>query len=486
MNKNIQQLALGSIFALACTLNMNAQVVSQKVGTNPTIITPSTAFEVESANKGVLLPRVALTGATDATTILAPTTSMLVYNTATAGTSPNNVTPGYYYWTGTAWTRLTNGTPSADWTLTGNAGTVTSTNFIGTTDAIDFVTRTNNTEKMRVTSGGNVGIGTTTPIAKLHVENGGLRVQTSGAATSGVFNGNLSNFQIFHPSGTDANIRLFNSGGSLILGVNETGAMVGNVGIGTTTPLAKLAVNGLASAVNVHGIFNINDENYPIDATTGRPGISMGYDITNDYGWIYSRRIGKYSRPLVFNQPEGMIVGVGNNNYVGIGTASPSTKLHIDNGTTAGAIRIVDGTQGAGKVLTSDANGVGTWKSPNVPTYKVTLPSVVSLTGQPNNYVTMTLTLPAGTYFVYGQVYLTGSYATNSYFSYFSGGGFNGANATQGNGGSIYIKNTSLLTLTSTTTLEYIVSTQNLFSFTNEGIDNAQYNSYFFAYRVND
>jgi uncharacterized SAM-binding protein YcdF (DUF218 family) len=48
---------------------------------------------------------------------------------------------------------------------------------------------------------------------------------------------------------------------------------------------------------------------------------------------------------------------------VGINTTSPSTKLHIDNGTTAGAIRIIDGTQGAGKVLTSDANGVGTWKT---------------------------------------------------------------------------------------------------------------------------
>ncbi|WP_294219945.1 hypothetical protein [Chryseobacterium sp. sg2396] len=47
---------------------------------------------------------------------------------------------------------------------------------------------------------------------------------------------------------------------------------------------------------------------------------------------------------------------------VGIGTSSPSTKLEINNGNTAGAIKIVDGTQGAGKFLVSDANGVGTWK----------------------------------------------------------------------------------------------------------------------------
>lgn len=54
------------------------------------------------------------------------------------------------------------------------------------------------------------------------------------------------------------------------------------------------------------------------------------------------------------------ITNVGN---VGINTTTPSTKLHIDNGTTNGAIRIVDGTQGVNKVLTSDDNGVGKWVS---------------------------------------------------------------------------------------------------------------------------
>lgn len=45
---------------------------------------------------------------------------------------------------------------------------------------------------------------------------------------------------------------------------------------------------------------------------------------------------------------------------VGIGTSTPSTKLDI-----AGTLRIVDGTQGAGKVLTSDASGTASWVSPS-------------------------------------------------------------------------------------------------------------------------
>ncbi len=55
------------------------------------------------------------------------------------------------------------------WTVTGNAGTLPATNFIGTTDNQDFVFKTNATEKMRVLSGGFVGIGTAVPDAEFEV-----------------------------------------------------------------------------------------------------------------------------------------------------------------------------------------------------------------------------------------------------------------------------------------------------------------------------
>lgn len=164
-------------FALATSLHVF--VHAQNVGINAAGTAPNTSamLDVESTTRGLLIPRVALTAVNAAGPITSPATSLLVYNTATAGTAPNDVTPGYYFWNGSSWTRLATGA-NDDWKLTGNAGTSAANNFIGTTDAIDFVARTNNTERLRVTSAGNVGIGNNSPSERLDVTG---NVEYSGA-----------------------------------------------------------------------------------------------------------------------------------------------------------------------------------------------------------------------------------------------------------------------------------------------------------------
>lgn len=69
------------------------------------------------------------------------------------------------------------------WKTTGNSGT-TASNFIGTKDNQPLIFKTNNAEALRVTTSGNVGIGTNNPLYKLDV-NGTLRVGNLSADPSG-------------------------------------------------------------------------------------------------------------------------------------------------------------------------------------------------------------------------------------------------------------------------------------------------------------
>ena len=109
-------------------------------------------------DRGILINRVALTSINSAGPISSPATGLLVYNTANAGVGANEVLPGFYYWDGSSWVAM-GGTNGRDWGLNGNAGTNPSNYFIGTTDATDFVVRTNDAERMRVLDAGMVGIG---------------------------------------------------------------------------------------------------------------------------------------------------------------------------------------------------------------------------------------------------------------------------------------------------------------------------------------
>lgn len=92
------------LFFLLISLSALAQT-----GIGTTTPNASAKLDVYSTNKGFLPPRITLTGASDVSTIATPVAGLLIYNTATAGTAPNNVVPGYYYWNGTAWTQISNG-----------------------------------------------------------------------------------------------------------------------------------------------------------------------------------------------------------------------------------------------------------------------------------------------------------------------------------------------------------------------------------------
>ncbi|MEI6435310.1 MAG: FISUMP domain-containing protein [Bacteroidota bacterium] len=64
----------------------------------------SAMLEVKSSNSGVLIPRVALISSDSPQPMNTPVaTGLLVYNTNSSGSSPNQVIPGFYYWNGATW-----------------------------------------------------------------------------------------------------------------------------------------------------------------------------------------------------------------------------------------------------------------------------------------------------------------------------------------------------------------------------------------------
>ena len=214
-------------FALAFgMLGASAPLFAQGVGINSTNSAPnaSAMLDVSATNKGVLIPRIALTGTTDATTITTPTTSLIIYNSATV----SDVTPGFYYWNGSRWVRLTSGADQGLWTE--NAGNL-------------FPTTLSN----------NVGIGTITPNQKLHVK-GISRFQRADANNyleisadiNGVYltsddpgNNQKPLYLDAKPSPTVTKPIYMRTDNITRMTVHGDG----NVGIGTITPSHKLHVN---------------------------------------------------------------------------------------------------------------------------------------------------------------------------------------------------------------------------------------------------
>lgn len=117
----------------------------------------------------------------------------------------------------TSWQTVTPATIGA-WSITGNSGTIAGTNFLGTTDSVDLVFKTNGIERMRLIRQGSIGglgIGITTPTAQLHIKGIG--------ATSATFGFKYDN----------------SSSSPILYGRDD-----GNIGIGTSTPSTTLEING--------------------------------------------------------------------------------------------------------------------------------------------------------------------------------------------------------------------------------------------------
>jgi len=326
---------------MAALLGLTSPTLAQNLGISATGVAPdaSAGLDVNFTDRGVLIPRIALTSTTSAGPISTPANSLLVYNTTNNPSA--GLTPGYYYNAGTPaspnWVRLlSGGTPSNAWLTLGNAGTNPATHFVGTTDNVDLAFRTNNTEKMRITAGGNVGIGTTSPAEKLHVEDGSILIeQTPSSPTTAPFlkfNGapshNMLGLRYYNPDNStnkyvwwvprDNALMVIEGGttdgqfGTEYFRITETG----NVGIGTTAPNRKLELVSDVSGLS-------------FEAGTGSPNSGV-IRFGDNSGWKlhFGRSRNSVGGPLN-SGTAGVLMTIQDNGNVGIGTTVPTAMLTV-------------------------------------------------------------------------------------------------------------------------------------------------------------
>ncbi len=122
-------------------------VSAQSVGIGTATPDPSALLDIQSSDKGVLIPRMS---SVQRSSIATPSNGLLVYDTTTSG---------FWYYNGTEWTNLgTGGTGSGDWKVTGNMGT-SSSNFIGTADNMPLQFKVNSTRTGFLDTNGSIFFG---------------------------------------------------------------------------------------------------------------------------------------------------------------------------------------------------------------------------------------------------------------------------------------------------------------------------------------
>ncbi len=220
----------------------------------------------------------------------------------------------------------------------------------------------------RIYTEGRVGIGTNNPLREFHVRSGLTYVSMfeSTGSNSGISFPNSSSTistQAIRSAGN--NMQIINDA-TPMLHIDGGTANYSHVGIGTSTPDTKLTIR------NTDGRF-IKMESEGLVGNAASTNYMGAYDTQGDRFWYLgegssidkkitlaagSASITDYNMDFELGGTSRMYIQ--SDGDIGIGTTSPTEKLEVQ-----GAVKIVDGTEGDGKVLTSDGSGKASWQTPS-------------------------------------------------------------------------------------------------------------------------
>jgi hypothetical protein len=232
------------LFTLCCASVIHAQ----NVAINSTGAAPATSamLDISSTTSGLLIPRMS---SAQRSAIAAPATGLIVFDTSLGI---------FYYFDGTAWLPLLSS--ASGWMLAGNS--LGGTEFMGSTNAQPVKFYSNNLERMRILSAGQVAINSTTTF-------GVSTFFSQATGNNDAIDGNAS--------GT----------GSAVYGQNTAAGGDGVEGLSTSaTGFGMWGINTNASGTGIAGTGNNQAANYLVagsgGAFTGNTIGLYGYAVTGN------------------------------------------------------------------------------------------------------------------------------------------------------------------------------------------------------------
>ncbi len=290
------------IFFFLFSLVLNAQV-----GIGTTNPDSSAALEISSSSSGLLIPKMTMA---QRNSILSPAIGLMIYQTDNS--------PGFYFYDSTNnWTPISNGSSN-------NTNWIISNNDIYNSNT------------------GNVGIGTTSPTTKLHIED------TSGGNI--LINQDFENGLSPFTTGGNANWYIQNT----IVNNGTSAAVSGNISDSETSYM-EFNVTIPSSGANLSFFYSVSSEN-------GWDFLRFYIDGVQQNEWSGNINFTQQTYPLSSGSHVLKWSYEKDSSFDG-----GNDEVYIDDviiTTISSVFRLVDGTQSNGFVLTSDANGNASWSDP--------------------------------------------------------------------------------------------------------------------------